>query len=55
MMISNDPNFADADWENYFPHRLWMLTKCKGPKTVYVKLRDPAGYEVLSGDIIFAK
>lgn len=55
MMISNDPSFADADWETYVPQKLWMLTKGKGPKTVYVKYRDPAGYEVLSADIIFAK
>ncbi len=55
MMISNDPSFADADWEVYAAHKPWMLTDGKGPKTVYVKFRDPAGYEVLSADIIFVK
>ena len=55
MMISNDPSFADADWETYAPHKPWMLTDGKGPKTVYVKYRDPTGYEVLSGAIIFVK
>jgi len=55
MMISNDPSFTDADWETYAPQKPWMLTDGKGPKTVYVKYRDPTGHEVLSGDIIFAK
>ncbi len=55
VMISNDPSFADADWESYALHKPWMLTDGKGPKTVYVKFRDPAGHEVLSGDIIFVK
>lgn len=55
MMISNDPQFADADWEDYTVHKPWMLTAGKGPKTVYVKFRDAKGYEILSGDIIFVK
>ncbi len=55
VMISNDPNFAGADWETYVPQKTWMLTDGKGPKTVYVKYRDPTGNKVLSGDIIFLK
>ena len=55
VMISNDPSFAGADWETYVPQKTWMLTDCKGPKTVYVKYRDPTGNKVLSGDIIFLK
>ncbi len=55
VMISNDPSFADTDWEPYAPHKPWTLTSGKGPKTVYVKYRDPTGHKVISGDIIFLK
>jgi uncharacterized protein YkwD len=48
IMISNDPSFAGAQWESYTPQKLWTLPGGNGPKTVYVKYRDPSGYEVVS-------
>lgn len=55
VMISNDPSFAGAKWEPYAPKKRWTLKSGKGPKTVYVKYRDPVGNEVVAGDIIFLK
>ncbi len=46
MMISNDPNFADAEWEPYDGTpimRDWKLEKgLPGWRTVYVRFRDAA-------------
>ncbi len=53
IMISNNPDFTDAYWEPYISQKTWMLTGDTGPKTVYVKFRDPDGNEILIGDIIF--
>ena len=53
VMISNDPDFTDAHWEPYSPIMWWILTDGIGPKTVYVKVKDYSGNEILAGDIIF--
>jgi uncharacterized protein YkwD len=52
VMISNDPGFAGAEWEGYELHKPWTLAAGNGLKTVYVKYRDPTGYEVTSTDTI---
>ena len=46
MMISNTPDFKNAQWEKYMPEKKsWQLT-VKGDKAVvYVRFRDPAGNE----------
>ena len=43
MMIANDSNFKNANWENYTTTKKWTLTKGNGEKTVYVKFKDTAG------------
>lgn len=46
MMISNEPNFADAVYEPFTPIRSWSLTVGNGTKTVYAKFKDQAGNEI---------
>ena len=43
MMIANDSNFKNANWENYITTKEWTLTKGNGEKTVYAKFKDIAG------------
>ncbi len=43
MMIANDSNFKNANWENYITTKKWTLTKGNGKKTVYAKFKDIAG------------
>ncbi len=45
MMISNAPNFSEADWEPFTPSKTWTLTEGDGEKTVYAKFRDVVGNE----------
>jgi uncharacterized protein YkwD len=52
VMISNDPDFAGAEWQLYTLHKAWTLTPGNGQKTVYVKYRDPRGDMVVSVDDI---
>ncbi|MEM1137274.1 MAG: hypothetical protein AAGI07_15655, partial [Bacteroidota bacterium] len=54
MMISNDPNFANASWESYNTDINWQLSDRDGIKTVLVKFKDKAGNEseVSSDEII---
>ncbi|MBD3232879.1 MAG: hypothetical protein GF315_04065 [candidate division Zixibacteria bacterium] len=40
MMISNDPSFADAIWENYSAERTWYLEPPDGERSIYVRYRD---------------
>lgn len=40
MMISDDPSFADAIWENYGAERTWYLEPTDGSHPVYVQYRD---------------
>jgi len=46
MLISNDADFADAQWEAYATEKNWFI-KEMGITTVYVKFRDRAGNESL--------
>jgi hypothetical protein len=41
MIISNSPDFACAEWENYTTARNWYVPE--GRTTIYVKFRDKAG------------
>ncbi|MBD3244602.1 MAG: hypothetical protein GF335_01265 [Candidatus Moranbacteria bacterium] len=43
MMISNDLNFTQANWEVYNSKREWELTEDPQRKTIYVKLKDTQG------------
>jgi hypothetical protein len=52
VQISNDSGFAGAKWELYTLHKSWTLAEGDGQKIVYVKYRDPSGYEVTSSDDI---
>ncbi len=52
VMISNDPNFAGAEWQGYELHKPWTLLPGNGQKAVYVRYRDPWGDMVTSSDDI---
>ena len=43
MMICNDKDFEDCEWEEYDTHIDWKLEKGDGKKTVYAKFKDAAG------------
>ena len=46
MMVSNLPDFSDvSSWEAVANSKPWVLTAGNGIKTVYVKFRNPSGYE----------
>jgi hypothetical protein len=45
MIISNDPNFSEANWESFTSSKTWTLTQGDGEKTVYAKFRDVVGNE----------
>lgn len=45
MLVSNDPAFSVASWENYATSKPWTLTSGDGTKRVYVKYKDNAGLE----------
>ncbi len=40
MLISNDPNFIDAQWEPLASEKSWQLLPGLGTKTVYAYFRD---------------
>jgi hypothetical protein len=42
IMVSNDPGFSGASWENYASTKAWTLSSGDGTKTVYVKYKDAA-------------
>jgi hypothetical protein len=42
MMISNDPNFTGAVWEDFAERKDWQLPEKEGLKTVFIKLKDGA-------------
>ncbi|MCK9556226.1 alpha/beta hydrolase, partial [bacterium] len=55
MMISEDPDFAGAGWEDYSTEKAWTLSAGYSEKVVYVKFRN-AVYEsevVFDGIIYF--
>jgi hypothetical protein len=43
MIVSNDPNFIGADWENFAPSKAWNLSAGDGTKTVYAQFRSSTG------------
>ncbi|MCC6807397.1 MAG: carboxypeptidase regulatory-like domain-containing protein [Deltaproteobacteria bacterium] len=43
MMISNDAGYAGASWRPIESPINWDLTATPGAKSIYLKLRDPAG------------
>ncbi|MCX6792789.1 MAG: S8 family serine peptidase [Candidatus Falkowbacteria bacterium] len=45
MIISNDPNFIGASWENLSTNKSWSLTNGYGIKTIFVKFKDSVGNE----------
>ncbi|PIU50082.1 MAG: hypothetical protein COS92_03150 [Desulfobacterales bacterium CG07_land_8_20_14_0_80_52_14] len=55
VAISNKADLAGAVWEPYSPQKIWVLMEGPGPKTVYVKYRDPEGLEILSMDDILLR
>lgn len=42
MMISENPNFENASWEDYSATKTWTLSKGNAKKTVYAKFKDSA-------------
>lgn len=44
MQVSENNAFTGAAWEPFAAARLWVLSSGDGPKTVYVRFRDPAGH-----------
>jgi len=40
MMIANDTDFTDAEWETYATSKEWTLTTGDAEKTVYAKFKD---------------
>jgi len=45
MQISEDPEFADASWEQHTAERVWSLSEGDGEKTVYMRFRNGDIYE----------
>lgn len=45
MIISEDPNFADSQWEPYATTKQFTLSEGDGQKTIYVKYRNQKGKE----------
>ena len=54
MMISEDSNFTDINWEDYTPSKLFTLSEEKGQKYVYAKFRDAMQEEFIAFDSILA-
>jgi len=53
MMVSNDPAFAGATWQTPASTLHWSLVETDGRHTVYLRLRDGAGWITdVSDDII---
>lgn len=53
MMVSNDPDFQGALWQDPETALGWLIGETDGVHTVYVRLRDFVGWEtVLRDDII---
>ncbi len=43
MLISNDPNFADAQWQWFEAEKSWVLSPGLGHKIVYAYFKDESG------------
>ncbi len=53
MLVSNDPDFAGAEWQPYQTEIDWTLAAGDGWKSVYVKTRDGLGRTALTSDTIY--
>ena len=49
MIVSEDSAFGDTDWEGFKQNFTFTLSETNGDKTVYVKIRDSAGWESTTG------
>ncbi|MBM4249137.1 MAG: hypothetical protein FJ149_06825 [Euryarchaeota archaeon] len=45
LMVSSQPQFAGAVWQQWEPAVLWTLPAGEGPASLYAKVRDVAGNE----------
>ena len=45
MMVSEDPDFTQASWEDFAENADLTLSSGDGPKTIYVKFKDSHGLE----------
>lgn len=45
MMVSNEPDFRYAGWQDYKREILWTIPKGDGEKSVYFKFKDKVGNE----------
>ncbi|HBH22354.1 MAG TPA: hypothetical protein DDY13_02910 [Cytophagales bacterium] len=45
MIVSSNPDLANAEWEEYKPTIPWTVSKKEGYHAVYVKFKDQAGNE----------
>ncbi len=52
MQVANSSDFAGASWEPYTANKTWTLLPGNGPHTVYVKLGNSYGLELVSNDEI---
>jgi uncharacterized protein YkwD len=52
MQVSNSADFAGTSWEPYASTKAWTLLPGNGIRTVYIKLRNSYGLEVLASDEI---
>ena len=43
MMVSDNRDFTNANWESYQTRKSWLLSYGTGTKTVYLKFRDKNG------------
>lgn len=53
MMVANDPDFTNAQWEPYTTEKSWQLYEGEGWRSVYVKTRDAQGRSVTVFDSIY--
>lgn len=53
IMVSNEPDFAGAEWQPYQAELNWVLPAGEGDKTVYVKHRDASGRTLVVNDSVF--
>ena len=52
MQVANSPDFADASWEPFSPSKTWTLLPGNGLRTVYVRLLNSYGLELIASDEI---
>jgi len=52
MLVSNYPDFRNAQWEPYTSQKVWTLLPGNGTRTVYVRLKNAAGQTLDNQDDI---